>query len=410
MKAITFEYSLPHLAYSRIAGMFTRRAYVDSLSCLKLKEIPDPSLPADDWTVVRTGLCGICGSDTKQVFLDADLDNPLTALISFPQVLGHEVVGTIERVGPGVTKRKVGERVVLNPWLSCAPRGIHPLCPACQQGLYFVCEHFQDGILPPGIHTGNCTAVTGGYAPLMPAHESQLFPIPDNVSFDQAVLCDPFSVSLHGIFKAPPPEGGLALIYGCGTLGMLAIAALKLLYPTVTIAAVARHEFQENIARQLGATHVIRTYNPVEVIEWIGKIVNAPLKKPWYGKPWLMGGVDVIYDTVGSPETMEVGLRITRPRGSILVTGVDHPARFEWTPHYFKEINLVGSNAFGIENFEGARLHAFEIYMELRSKGRLQLPQLITHRFRQEQYAEALLVSHNKEKNHAIKIVFEYNQ
>jgi hypothetical protein len=73
------------------------------------------ALPADDWLVLRTRLCGICGSDYKQIFLNGSMDNPMTALISFPQVLGHEVVGTVERVGPGVRSRKPGDRVVLNP-------------------------------------------------------------------------------------------------------------------------------------------------------------------------------------------------------------------------------------------------------------------------------------------------------
>ena len=67
----------------------------------------------------------------------------------------------------------------------------------------------------------------------------------------------------------------------------------------------------------------------------------------------LNGGVDVVYDTVGYPGTIEVGVRITRPRGAIVVTGVEMPRRFEWTPLYFKEIHLIGSNAFGEEDFEG---------------------------------------------------------
>ncbi len=63
-----------------------------------------------------------------------------------------------------------------------------------------------------------------------------------------------------------------------------------------------------------------------------------------------MRGVKAIYDTVGSPETIEVGVRILQPHGKLVVTGVANPARFEWTPLYFKEIEVLGSNAFGLEN------------------------------------------------------------
>ena len=76
---------------------------------LQYREIPDVRLPGDDWVLIKTRLCGICGSDYKQIFAIGNWDNPMTALISFPQVLGHEVVGIIERVGPAVTDRRPGE-------------------------------------------------------------------------------------------------------------------------------------------------------------------------------------------------------------------------------------------------------------------------------------------------------------
>ena len=200
----------------------------------------------------------------------------------------------------------------------------------------------------------------------------------------------------------------MALVYGCGTLGLLHIAALNACYPHATIIAIARHPRQVDLARQMGAKHIIRVRHPAEIVAAISELVGSPVRRPNYGLPWLMGGVDVIYDTVGSPETLEVGLRITRPRGRIVVTGVSRPKRFEWTPHYFKEIELVGSNAFGVEDFEGQRLHAMQIYLGLVSQGRISLPSFITHRYRLEQYREALLVGHNKDKHQAIKVIFDF--
>ena len=91
------------------------------------------------------------------------------------------------------------------------------------------------------------------------------------------------------------------------------------------------------------------------------------------------------------------------------VRGVAIPARFEWTPHYFKEIELIGSNAFGDETFEGQRLHAMEIYLNLLAEGRLVLPGLITHRYRLEQFQTAFLATHDKGKSGAIKAVIDYD-
>ena len=410
MKAIVFHYSMPRFAFAYLLGIATPRAYLAAPGPLALEEIPEPELPGDDWAVVRTHLCGICGSDLKEVFLEGSFDNPLTALISFPAVLGHEVVGAIERVGPRVTTRRVGECVVLNPWLSCGPRGITPPCDACLRGQYFSCRHFTDGRLPPGIHIGNCRAASGGFAPLLAAHESQLFPIPDAVSFDEAVLADPFSVSLHAILKSPPAEGELALVYGCGTLGLLSIIILRALFPATRVIAIARYPHQEELARELGARLVIRTRDQAGIVETIAATVGAPVLRPLKGKPWLLRGVDVIYDTIGSPESFEIGVRVARPRAKIVVTGVDKPARFEWTPLYFKEIALVGSNAFGVENFEGESLHAMEIYLRLLAQKRLHTARSITHRFRLEQYQDAFIVGRQKQRHRTVKVVFDFQK
>ena len=102
-----------------------------------LREIPDARPLRPDWVVARPILTGICGSDSKQILMDfgeGDSDNAMSGLCSFPQVMGHEVVAEVVELGPKARGLDVGQRVVLNPWLSCAPRGISPICPACQAG------------------------------------------------------------------------------------------------------------------------------------------------------------------------------------------------------------------------------------------------------------------------------------
>jgi threonine dehydrogenase-like Zn-dependent dehydrogenase len=406
MRALVIENDLPRLAVTKLLSALSPRACVGPLSPIQLRDIPAPVLPAADWAVARTLLCGLCGSDYKQVFMNGGFDNPMTAMISWPQVLGHEVVGVIDETGPAVTQVRVGDRVVLNPWLSCAPRGLPP-CEWCQRGDLAQCLNFARGCADKGIHTGNSATATGGFAPRVPAHESQWLPVPDDVSDDAAVLADPFSVSLHAILHAPPEGGGTAIVYGAGTLGLLAIAILRLLHPDVRVAAVARFEHQARLARQLGAERVLPHRPTLAILEEVAAWCGSEILRPWRGLPMLNGGADVVYDTVASAETLEVGVRAVRSRGRIVALGVEPPRRFEWTPLYFKEISLTGSSGFGVETIGDRRQHAMQWYFELIRTRRLDLTPIITHRFPLEAYREAFLTCRAQGGHGAVKVLFD---
>lgn len=405
MRALVFRYSLPRLAVTSLAGRVSRRAYTARWAPLQLEDVPAPVPLHDDWAVVRTSLAGICGSDAKQVFLRGDRDNPLTALISFPHVLGHEALGVVESVAPSVRRVAPGQRVVLNPWLSCAPRGFTALCDACAAGDFQFCARFTEGIAP-GIHLGNCAAAGGAFAEYFAAHESQLFAVPDGITDEQAVLADPVSVQLHALLRHPPPADAPAVVYGCGTLGLATVALLRLLHPETEVWAVARHAHQARRARALGALATLPS-RPDALVERVAEVRGVRPLRPWSRRPWLMRGAGIVYDTVGSPETVETSLRIASPRARVVVSGVEAPRRFEWTPLYFKEVDVAGSNAFAVEDFEGSRMHAFDVYFELVRRG-LDLSQLVTHRFPLGRYAEAFATLADHGRSRAIKAVFDF--
>ncbi|MBC8364679.1 MAG: alcohol dehydrogenase catalytic domain-containing protein [Actinobacteria bacterium] len=374
-----------------------------------LREIDAPSLPGDDWMVLRTRLCGICGSDAKQVLMDYedDGDNAMTALISFPQVLGHEVVATVEYVGADVDGVAPGQRVLLYPSLGCGPRGIDPVCPACAAGDFSICHHFTDGRLAAGIHTGNSSDATGGFAEFLPAHRSMVVPVPDDVDDEVAVLADPFSVALHAVTRNPPPADGTVVVYGAGALGLSTLAVLAALYPSVHIAAVVRWEAQARLAAAMGA-EVVDSDDPLTVVGTLAGWSGGRLQHPWGGLPFTHpGAVDVVYDTIGSAETIEVAIRVLAGRGTLAQMGVSSPARFEWTPWYFKELRLVGSNAFGVEEVEGVRRHAFDHYLALVRDGRVDLRPMLTHTFPLDGWRQAFGALADQGRSGAVKVAFD---
>jgi threonine dehydrogenase-like Zn-dependent dehydrogenase len=350
-------------------------------------------------------MTGICGSDSKQVLMDFGdgdpSDNAMTAMISFPQVLGHEVVG--ERMD-------TGERVVLNPWLSCEPRGISPVCPPCAVGDLSLCWNFTEGQLAPGIHTGNSKDAPGGFSTMFPAHTSMLHAVPDAIPDEVAVLADPFSVALHAITRTPPPPGGKVVVHGAGALGTCAVAILGALHPDVEVLSIARFPHQAELARSMGATVV--DHEPAEgVIEEIAAWSGSVLRRPWIGLPMAYPGhVDVVYDTIGTPQTVEMAIRVLASRGALVELGVNPPGRFEWTPLYFKEIRLVGSNAFGVEDVEGRRQHAIAHYLELVGQGRVDVSRMLTHTFPLEKWRDAFAAVADQGSSGALKVAFDMRE
>jgi len=396
VKALVFRHSLAREAAAAIGGRVDPRAFVSRFAPVRLEDVDELPLPARDWVRVQTTFSGLCGSDIKQILLNGARDNPLTALVSFPHVLGHEVVGR---------RADTGERVVLNPWLSCGPRGIDPPCPACQAGRYPWCRNFRSGDLPVSIHLGNCAAAAGAHAERFGAHVSQLFAIPDAVSDEAAVLADPVSVSLRSILLAPPADGRAVLVYGSGTLAFAMIALLRHLYPATEVWAATRPGARAALAGRVGA-HAVLSSAPDELVGQVAQRVGTTPLEPWSKHDWLQDGPAVVYDTIGSTETVETSLRLLSTGGTLVVSGVEPPKRFEWTPLYFKELRVIGSNGFGLEEVGGVVKHAMEHYFDFVSRG-LDLTPVITHRFPLERWDEAVLAVKNSRRTGAVKVLLE---
>jgi len=377
---------------------------------MALVTIDDPGFLRPDWVLVRPRLTGICGSDAKQVFMDwgeMSPDNPMVDFTSFPHVLGHEVVADVVALGPEADGVEIGDRVVVDPWLGCVPRGIRELCPACASGDNSLCWNFRVGPIAPGIHSGTSADASGGFAELMPAHPSMLHPVPSTLTDEEAVLADPFAVSLHSVTRHPPPVDGRVLIYGAGALGSSAAAILRTLFPSVEVGVVARFDAQAALARQLGA-HRVFAHEPVhtlieEVAEWSGGVLHGDHELPMA----YPGGVDVVYDTISRKASLEVACRVLKARGTIVKAGVHGTTPWEWTPLYFKELSWVGSNAFGIEEVDGERRHAIDHYLGMANEGRIDLSAMLTHTRSLDQWRDAFSLLADQGMSGAIKVAFD---
>jgi len=407
MPALIFEMKFVKLMIAYIRGKIKASGYWRKGGPISIKQVPFPKLVSEKWLIVKVVYCGICGSDMKELTLSGARDNPIRSFISFPQILGHEAVGIIDQIGINVSKFKIGDRVAINPWLPCAARGINPECSRCQSGDYTHCQNFQKGNLPIGMHLGAIKGY-GGFASYIAVHESQCFLIPDGVTFEQAVLADPFAVAFHSILILHPSQESTILIYGLGVIGLLVVMVLRNLFNVKNILAIGRYQFQKDLALKLGAKYVFMSRGE-NLVKEIAHYLNVETFSPSKGLLWTIDGVDGIVDTIASAETLEIGTKILTTQGKLVFLGVSTPKRYETTLHYFKELEIIGSNAFSLENFEGKRAHAFEFFMEFLELKKINPSILITHKYPLKEYKNAFDILSNKSESSAVKVVFDFS-
>jgi threonine dehydrogenase-like Zn-dependent dehydrogenase len=383
------------------AAVFGKTAYFRGPGrTVRLKEIPEPVLPGPDWVKIRTIACGFCGSDLNLIMLhDSPSAQPFT---SFPCVMGHEFVGEIIEAGPRVSGFSVGDRVAVNPVLGCAPRGISPLCPACQAGRNGNCERTAEGGFSPGMFLGICKDLNGGFAPYVAAHQSQLFAVPPELSTDAAVMTEPTAVALQAVFDNRPLKAEQILVIGGGVIGNLIVQAVRALASDCHISVIEPAPFAVELAVACGADEII---SPGGIFPKTAAVTGARLYKPMIGQPVPMGGFDRVYDTVGNSATLNLSMRVLAGLGTLSVVGIGGNVRLDLTPLWLKLQTVKGVYAYGLVDDGGTRRHVFDIAMDMMNQKKIKAEALVTHRFRLDEYCRMIEVNMNKGQHRAMKTI-----
>jgi threonine dehydrogenase-like Zn-dependent dehydrogenase len=285
-----------------IAKYVATRANLPGAGALALEEIRPPRAPGPDWLPIRPRLTGICGSDLALLSGKASLH--LATLTSTPFVPGHEIVGEI-----GAGPRR-GERVVVQPALGCAARG---LAPPCAEGLV--------------------------------AHTSQLHTVPDDLGDEDAVLVEPLACALHAAQIADVQPGDNVAIIGAGTIGLLTLAAVRDRAPSATLICVAKHAGQQTAARRFGADDVC---TPDRLYVEGARITGARRLVGHGNREMLLGGFDRVLDCVGSGASIEQATTITRARGRVILVGMPGELKADLAAAWLRELELKG--AYGYES------------------------------------------------------------
>ena len=404
MKALTFQYTIPQYL---LTGMLDRRwprVLFTRLAPVAMREIAEPELPGDEWVRIRPRISGLCGSDMSIVGCHESLT--MQPFASNPFVLGHEVCGDIVEAGPAVSWFEVGDRVTVMPMLGCVPRGIYPPCKYCASGRPQLCVNTTMGALPPGLFVGATAGVPGFISEMGVAHTTQLYKVPDGVSDEAACLTDPFSNGLHMALQNPIQPGETLMVVGCGVMGLAAIAAMKAVHPEARVLAVEPDPFHAELALKTGADEVIKPPMDKAFYRNVADLTDAKMYTPLMAQPLLIGGVDRVFDTVGSTDTIDMSLRVLTNAGWYNMLGIGQPKKIDWTPVWLKELTLRGVYGYQVEEYQGGREHDFALAMRLHAEGKVDLTDMVTHVFKLDEWPRALEVALSNGKYGAVKIAF----
>jgi len=292
-----------------------------------------PVAPAPGQAQLEVSHCGLCGTDLH-VF-HGKMDHRVT----FPQVIGHEMSGTVRAVGPGVENFKPGDRVTVRPLDHCGA------CPACKAGHSHICQKLKFiGIDSPGALQGLWT---------VPAHT--LHHLPDSLSLEQGALVEPVAVACHDVRLGEVKSGEYVVVQGGGPIGVLIALVARHKGARVIISEV--NPFRLKLAAELGLTAV----NPreVDMVEMVNRETGD-------------AGADVVFEVSSSAAGVEMMTKLPRVRGRIVVVALfPEPPKVDLFRFFWRELRLCGARVYEYEDFEEA--------IRLTASGALPFERIITN-------------------------------
>lgn len=342
---------------------YMKALVIEDVKKLVYKDIEIPKVE-EDKVLIKVKACGICGSDVPRA-RDGGVH-------SFPQVVGHEFSGDIVEIGEKVQNYKVGDRVTVAPLVPCGK------CENCQKG-----------------HPAMCTSYSfigsreqGAMAEYVSVPSKNVIKLADNVTYEQGACIEPITVALHGVERVNIVSGRKAIVYGCGTIGILLMQCLKA-KGLEKVYVIDIDDFKLSMAKELGAYEVINSLK-TDVTEYFNK----------YGK------VDYVFETAGVNSIQSQVLNLVDRLGSVVYVGtahkdvtIDHKT-FENILR--GELNVTGSWMSFSAPFPGNEWKAAVEYLE---SGKINVDKIITHKFKLEDGYSAFEAMLDKNEN-SIKVMY----
>ena len=254
---------------------------LESNGNLRYKDTLDPKIASSEY-LIAVKYSGICNSDISRAYNNG--------AYSYPLIMGHEFSGVVEEIGKNVSRYKRGDRVAVFPLIPCK------ICEFCKTEDYAQCVNYD--------YYGSRR--DGAFAQLVPVREWNLFPIPDDVSLEEAALLEPLSVAMHAVRKLRFKRDDFVAIFGAGLIGLAIAECLSYVVKKKNIFIIDRNDFKLSFAKYYG----INTINPITKNDWVESI-----------KKDTGGGVNHAIEACGAVATYKQSIDIVKCHGHVLWVG-----------------------------------------------------------------------------------------
>ena len=379
MKTLVFEGKIGKVVSTIILSKLSKKAFDFKCSPIRFNTYKDEPLPKDTWIKVKNIQTGICGSDMTFYTCGQSASMAMYPIpCSDITYLGHESVGVVVEVGSKVSSVKVGDRVVLKEYMQCCDlKGYDPedFCENCKKGEYTICSNY-------GEPSKMDVPMGAGFGDYYIGPETKVLKIDDSITDDQAVIIEPCAVSLHSTLKKIPEVNDKVLVIGGGMIGLNIIQCVKLFQPNCEVHVMERVKEKQELAKKLGADYIVDE----DPYVYTAKKTNAKLYKKG-NNTMLLGGFDIIYDTVGKHGIFNNAIRWIKARGTYVKVGYQMTnVKFDETPIWWQELNIIGVDSYGMEDYNNEKIQSFDLVVKLVKEGKLSLDGFITHRYKLSEY------------------------
>ena len=333
---------------------------------VRYEDVEDLALTGDRFDVlIKVEAAGICGSDMHRYRA-----NPSSPVVG-NRVFGHELAGTVVQIGANVTDLKVGDRVGVEPLVTCG------VCRFCRCGEYQICADLA--------HVGG--KYSGGFAQYSKAPRKNLFKLPDHVPFDEASTLDCYSVAVHALRRVPVTIGDTVVVIGTGAIG-ICIAQVAKAAGAANVIIVGRRESALDVARNCGIATVFNS-DTGDLTEFVMSRTGGM-------------GADIVFEAVGNTaSTLQQAIDALRPMGTVGVVANPNIAEINFRNMYRKELNIMFVQSFSAW---GPRPE-FEIALRMMAEGRINAKPMITHRLGLKDVSAGFEAMYDRNTSGACKVV-----